>query len=43
MIKTEISRVSLIEQPNFGCFRYVMLQDVLGKIEGTAAVLIIDV
>ena len=38
MNKTKTSRVSLIEQPNFGCTR-----DVLGKIEGTAAVLIIDI
>jgi hypothetical protein len=41
--KTETSRVSLIEQPNFGCSRYVALQDALGKIEGTAIILIIDV
>ena len=43
MNKTETSRVSLIEQPNFGCSRYVALRDVFGRIEGTAAVLIIDV
>ena len=45
MNKTETSRVSLIEQPkpNFGCSRYVALRDVLGKIEGTAAVFIIDI
>jgi hypothetical protein len=43
MNKTETSQVSLIEQLNFGCSRYIALQDVLGKIEGTAAVLIIDV
>jgi hypothetical protein len=43
MNKNETSWVSLIEQPNFGCSRYVELQDVLGRIEGTAAVLIIDV
>ena len=43
MNKTEISRVSLIEQTNFGCSLYVALQDVLGKIEGTATVLVIDV
>ena len=42
MNKTETSRVSLIEQQNFGYSRYVALRDVLGKIEGTAAVLIID-
>jgi hypothetical protein len=39
----DTSRVSLIEQQNFGCSRYVALRDVLGKIEGTAAFLIIDV
>jgi hypothetical protein len=38
MNKTETSRVSLIEQPHFGCSRYVALRDVLGKIEGTATV-----
>ena len=43
MIKTETSRVSLIEQQNFGCSRYVALRDILGKIEGTATVLIIEV
>ena len=43
MNKTETSLVSLIAQPNFGCSCYVAIQDVLGKIEGTAAVLIIDV
>ena len=43
MNKTEISLVSLIAQPNFVCSCYVAIQDVLGKIEGTAAVLIIDV
>jgi hypothetical protein len=43
MNKTETSRVSLIEQQNFGCLRYVALRYVLGKIEVTAAVLIIDV
>jgi hypothetical protein len=41
MNKTETSRISLIEQPNVGCSRYVALQDVLSKIEGTAVVLII--
>ena len=43
MNKTETSQIFLIEQPHFGCSRYVALRDVLGKIEGTAAVLIIDV
>ena len=43
MNKTETSRVSLIEQPKLGCSPFVALRDVLGKIEGTAAVLIIDV
>ena len=43
MNKPETSRVSLIEQQNFGCSRYVAVQDFLGKIEGTAAVLIIEV
>jgi hypothetical protein len=43
MNKTETSRISLIEQPNVGCSRYVALQDVLGKIEGTAVGLITDV
>jgi hypothetical protein len=43
MNKTETSLVSLIAQPNFVCSCYVAIQDVLGKIEGTAAVLIIDV
>ena len=43
MNETETSRISLIERQNFGCSRYVALQDVLGKIEGTAAVLIIDI
>ena len=38
MNKTETSRVSLIEQPNCGCSCYVGIRDVLGKIEGTAAV-----
>ena len=42
MNKTETSRVSLIEQPCCVCSRYIALRDVLGKIEGTAAVLIID-
>ena len=43
MNKTETSRICLIEQPHFGCSRYVALRDDLGKREGTAAVLIIDV
>ena len=43
MNKTKTPQVSPIEQPNFGCSRYVVLRDVLGKIEETAAVLIIDV
>jgi uncharacterized Fe-S cluster-containing MiaB family protein len=43
MNKTKTSQESLIEQPNFCCSRYVALRDVLGKIEGTAAVLIVDV
>ena len=43
MNKTETSQVSPIEQPNFGCSRCVALRDVLGKIEETAAILIIDV
>jgi hypothetical protein len=34
MNKTETSRVSLIEQPNFGCSRYVALRDVLGELLG---------
>jgi hypothetical protein len=38
MNKTKTPQVSPIEQPNFGCSRYV-----LGKIEETAAVLIIDI
>jgi hypothetical protein len=43
MNKTETSRIRLIEQPHFGCSRYVALRNALGKIEGTATVLIIDV
>jgi hypothetical protein len=42
MNETETSQVSLIEQSNYGCSRYVALRDALGKIEGTAAVLLFD-
>jgi hypothetical protein len=38
MNKIKTSQESLIEQPHFGCSRYVALRDVLGKIEETAAV-----